>query len=45
MQGVYSTLSNRQGVVLSEEQIIGTLTLIKAFLPVAQSFGFADKLR
>jgi len=44
--GIYSTLSQRRGQVDEENPIEGTpLTIVKAFLPVADSFGFADHLR
>ena len=38
--GIYHTLSARRGVVIQEESIPGTpLVLIKAHLPVSESFG------
>ena len=44
--GVYQCLSARRGIVNSEEPVSGTpLTMIKAFLPVAESFGFTADLR
>jgi len=44
--GVYSTLNARRGTVESNEQRFGTpLTKIVAFLPVLESFGFAQLLR
>lgn len=44
--GIYHCLSSRRGIVVSEENIAGTpLTLVKAFLPVAESFGFTGHLR
>ncbi|KAG6819008.1 translation elongation factor 2 [Arthromyces matolae] len=44
--GVYSVLSKRRGQVLSEEQRPGTpMFTIKAYLPVAESFGFNGELR
>jgi len=44
--GIYSTLSQRRGQVDEENPIEGTpLTIVKAFLPVAESFGFAGHLR
>lgn len=44
--GVYSTLSNRRGVVEGKEDRPGTpLSKIKAFLPVLESFGFTSLLR
>merc|ERR1712195_348442 len=42
----YSCLSQRRGIVLSEEPIQGTpLVMMKAYLPVAESFGFTQALR
>merc|ERR1712070_231003 len=44
--GIYNCLSQRRGVVQGEEPISGTpLVMIKAFLPVAESFGFTQALR
>ncbi|KAG5221395.1 Elongation factor [Salix suchowensis] len=44
--GVYSCLSRRRGQVFSEEQRAGTpMFSIKAYLPVAESFGFNGDLR
>jgi elongation factor 2 len=46
LSGVYNTLNQRRGTVESMEDRIGTpLTQIKAFLPVAESFGFTGALR
>ncbi len=43
---IYSCISQRRGSVQGEEPITGTpLVLIKAFLPVAESFGFTQYLR
>lgn len=42
--GVYSCLNTRRGEVVSEESM-GNRTSIKAYLPVAESFKFADHLR
>ncbi|KAI0030682.1 eukaryotic translation elongation factor 2 [Vararia minispora EC-137] len=42
--GVYSTLSRRRGQVFAEEPIRGR-TVIKAYLPIAESFGFDGELR
>lgn len=43
---IYSTLSQRRGEVIGEEQISGTtLVLMKAYLPVSESFGFTQALR
>jgi len=44
--GIYQCLSQRRGIVTAEEPISGTpLVNIKAFLPVAESFGFTQALR
>lgn len=46
MNGIYQTFSQRRGVVFSEESVQGTPLLnIKAYLPVAESFGFTGHLR
>uniref|UniRef100_A0A8D0BAM0 Elongation factor-like 1 n=1 Tax=Salvator merianae TaxID=96440 RepID=A0A8D0BAM0_SALMN len=43
---VYGVLSKREGRVLQEEMKEGTdAFVIKAVLPVAESFGFADEIR
>lgn len=43
---VYSCLTQKRGEIDSEEPIHGTpVTMIKAFLPVAESFGFTGYLR
>ena len=44
--GVYQVLNSRRGIVNYEEPVAGTpLTLVKAYLPVAESFGFTAHLR
>ena len=44
--GIYSTLNQRRGIVVGEEQREGTpLSQIKAYLPVSESFGFTTALR
>merc|ERR1712048_133675 len=44
--GIYQCLSSRRGIVIGEEPIAGTpLVTIKAYLPVAESFGFTQALR
>jgi len=44
--GIYNTLNQRRGHVIHEEQRHGTpLIEIKAYLPVAESFGFTSALR
>jgi len=46
MGGIYSTLNRRRGHVFAEEQKIGTpLYMVKAYLPVMESFGFTADLR
>uniref|UniRef100_A0A3B3R0X7 Elongation factor-like 1 n=1 Tax=Paramormyrops kingsleyae TaxID=1676925 RepID=A0A3B3R0X7_9TELE len=43
---VYAVLSKREGRVLQEEMKEGSeVFIIKAVLPVAESFGFADEIR
>ena len=44
--GIYQCLSQRRGIVNAEEPVTGTpLVNMKAFLPVAESFGFTQALR
>ncbi|KAK0523432.1 translation elongation factor 2 [Tilletia horrida] len=44
--GIYSTLNKRRGHVFHEEQRPGTpMYTVKAYLPVAESFGFNGDLR
>ena len=44
--GIYQCLSQRRGIISEEEPIAGTpLVNMKAFLPVAESFGFTQALR
>jgi len=44
--GIYQCLSQRRGVVIAEEPVSGTpLMNLKAYLPVAESFGFTQALR
>ncbi|KAJ4479069.1 P-loop containing nucleoside triphosphate hydrolase protein [Lentinula aciculospora] len=44
--GIYSCLNKRRGQVFSEEQNSGTtMFTVKAYLPVAESFGFNGELR
>ena len=43
---IYSVVSHRRGQIISEEPVIGTpLTNVKAYLPVAESFGFNQALK
>lgn len=42
----YNCLNTRRGIVITEELVAGTpLRIIKAHLPVAESFGFTAHLR
>jgi len=44
--GIYQCLSQRRGIINEEEPVPGTpLVNMKAFLPVAESFGFTQALR
>ncbi|KAF9946343.1 Elongation factor 2, partial [Mortierella alpina] len=46
MGGIYGVLTKRRGHVIGEEQRPGTpMYTIKAYLPVAESFGFTSDLR
>ena len=46
VSGVYSVLNRKRGVVIEERQMEGTpLFLVKAYLPVNESFGFTSLLR
>lgn len=46
MGGVYNCLNQRRGIVNEEEQIAGTpMSIVRAYLPVAESFGFTAHLR
>ncbi len=46
MGGIYQCLTTRRGIVIGEEPVNGTpLIIVKAFLPVAESFGFTQHLR
>ncbi|KAF9082403.1 Elongation factor 2, partial [Mortierella sp. AD031] len=46
MGGIYSVLNKRRGHVIGEEQRPGTpLYIVKAYLPVSESFGFTADLR
>ncbi len=46
MSGIYECLTHRRGVVIGEEIIPGSSQLIvKAYLPVAESFGFDQALK
>nr|CDS32105.1 elongation factor 2 [Hymenolepis microstoma] len=44
--GIYSTLNRKRGEIISEECIPGTpMYIVKAHLPVNESFGFTSELR
>lgn len=44
--GIYATLNRRRGTIIAEEPRPGTpLCLVRAYLPVLESFGFNDDLR
>lgn len=46
MNGIYQCFSQRRGVVFAEDSVVGTpLLQVKAYLPVAESFGFTGHLR
>lgn len=46
MGGIYGVLNRRRGVVFGEERVAGTpIYIIKAHLPVNESFGFTADLR
>lgn len=38
--GIYQTLNQRRGTILEENQLEGSLSVVKAYLPVAESYGF-----
>lgn len=44
--GIYGVLTRRRGHVFEEGQVVGTpMFLVKAYLPVNESFGFTADLR
>merc|ERR1712196_75573 len=46
MGGIYGVLNRRRGITLGEENRPGTpIYNVKAYLPVAESFGFTADLR
>ena len=46
MGGIYSVLTRRRGIIIGEENRPGTpIYNVRAFLPVAESFGFTADLR
>lgn len=46
MDRIYQIIAQRKGTIIGEEDIMGTLfKLIKAYLPVAESFGFHQEIQ
>lgn len=45
MGGIYQTLNQRRGNIIEEVQLEGSLSVVKAYLPVAASYGFTEDLR
>ena len=44
--GIYGVLNRRRGHVIEENQVVGTpMFVVKAYLPVNESFGFTADLR
>ncbi|KAF1755851.1 hypothetical protein GCK72_012302 [Caenorhabditis remanei] len=44
--GIYGVINKRRGLVIEESQVIGTpMFIVKAYLPVNESFGFTADLR
>jgi len=44
--GIYGVLNRRRGIVFEENQVAGTpMFIVKAYLPVNESFGFTADLR
>lgn len=44
--GIYGVLNRRRGHVFEEQQVAGTpMFVVKAYLPVNESFGFTADLR
>jgi len=44
--GIYGVLNRRRGHVFEESQVVGTpMFVVKAYLPVNESFGFTADLR
>jgi len=44
--GIYGVLNRRRGQVIEESQVVGTpMFIVKAYLPVNESFGFTADLR
>jgi len=38
--GIYQTLNQRRGMIFEENELEGSLTVVKAYLPVAESYKF-----
>ena len=46
MVAIYQLLTDRRGVIIGEEAIAGSsILIVKAYLPVAESFGFNKALK
>jgi len=45
MSGIYNCLSKRRGEIVETVPKIGGIHYVKAYLPVAESFGFTEHLR
>jgi elongation factor 2 len=46
ISGVYQCLSQRRGLIFSEDHVVGTpLVNMKGYLPVAESFGYNAHLK
>jgi len=46
MSGIYKCFNARRGLIFLEEPVVGTpLVIVKAYLPVRESFGFTAHLR
>jgi elongation factor 2 len=45
MGGVFQTLSQRRGEVIASDQVSADEHVVKAYLPIAESFGLAEALR
>lgn len=44
--GIYQTINQRRGIILEENPVEGSpLSIVKAYLPVAESYGFSSALR
>lgn len=46
MGGVYTVLNQRRGIIIEETPVEGTpMSILRCYLPVAESFGFTTDLR